>query len=57
MKENLTDPVLRTPQYSGTTLIPDSPRYDGYHGIHKALRLFMCERFEGRQIPAQCCHD
>ncbi len=53
MKANLTDPMLSTPQYSGTTHIDDSPRYDGYHGIHKALRLFMCDSLTrvGRADP------
>jgi hypothetical protein len=53
MKANLTDPKPRTPPNSGPTFIPGSPRYDGYHGIHKALRLFMCDSLArvGRADP------
>jgi hypothetical protein len=53
MNANLTDPVPRTPQYSGTTGIPGSPRYDGYRGVHKALRLFMSDSLTrvGRADP------
>jgi Hemerythrin HHE cation binding domain len=43
MKTNLTDFVSHAPQHAGTACVPDSPRYDGYRGIHKALRLLMSD--------------
>ncbi len=53
MTANQTDPVSPAPRHAGTPCVPGSPRYDGYRGIHKALRLLMTDTLTrvGRADP------
>jgi hypothetical protein len=61
MMETSTTPATRTaPQPAATTATPSiaasaaaPARYDGYHAVHKAIRLFMCDTLTrvGRTDP------